>query len=44
MDGYQVCQELKRHQETQDIPLIMVTGVAREMGHELLGVLHGAAD
>lgn len=43
MDGYEVCQQLKTNDSTQDIPVIFLT-VKSELNDEVLGFELGAVD
>ena len=43
MDGYRVCQEIKRWVTTQHIPVIFITALS-EVSHEVLGLGMGADD
>ncbi|MBF0159531.1 MAG: SpoIIE family protein phosphatase [Magnetococcales bacterium] len=43
MDGHQVCQRLKAHESTRDIPVIFVTAMSKDTD-ELLGLQLGAVD
>ncbi len=43
MDGYQVCERLKAHAETQNIPVIFVTCLS-DVGDEEAGFLAGCVD
>lgn len=43
MDGYQVCQELKKHECTREIPIIFLTA-ATDHEYELKGLRLGAVD
>jgi two-component system, sensor histidine kinase and response regulator len=43
MDGFQVCQELKKNERTRDIPVIFLTA-ANDPEHELTGLQLGAVD
>ena len=43
MNGYQACRKLKMNPKTNDISVIMVSGMDDE-GHEVIGLQAGAAD
>ncbi len=43
MNGFEVCQQLKANPETQDIPIIFITGLA-ETTHKIKGFELGAVD
>ena len=43
MDGYSVCQELKKDPQTREIPVLFLTG-ARDVHSETKGLLLGATD
>lgn len=43
IDGYQVCEQLKRHEMTRHIPVIFITGLGSE-GDEVKGFSMGAVD
>lgn len=43
MDGFSVLEELKRHPETEDIPVIMLTAKAQE-NDQIRGWMAGVAD
>ncbi len=43
MDGYEVCQQIRAQEETQDIPIIMVTTRDEEDSMET-GYINGATD
>lgn len=43
MDGFEVCKELKRHQETADIPVVMLTARGEEVDR-IVGLELGADD
>ncbi len=43
MDGYSVCQELKKDPQTREIPVLFLTG-ARDVHSEIKGLLLGAND
>ena len=43
LDGYQVCRQLKSDAETQDIPVIFLTGKA-SIEDEQMGFAEGAVD
>jgi DNA-binding response OmpR family regulator len=43
MDGYQLCEELKKQERTRDIPIIFLTA-ASDQEHELKGLKLGAVD
>lgn len=43
MDGFETCVQLKKHPETQDIPVIFMTAVT-DTGHKLRGFESGAVD
>ena len=43
MDGYEVCERLKKEPETKEIPVLFLTG-ARDVHSEIKGLRLGAAD
>jgi two-component system, sensor histidine kinase and response regulator len=43
MDGYEVCEHLKKDPQTREIPVLFLTG-ARDMHSEIKGLLLGATD
>lgn len=43
LDGYQVCHQLRREQETSNLPVIMVTAMSRP-SDQRRGFEHGADD
>jgi PAS domain S-box-containing protein len=43
MDGYAVCEELKKDPQTREIPVLFLTG-ARDVHSEIKGLLLGATD
>ncbi|MDC7222858.1 MAG: response regulator, partial [Spirochaetales bacterium] len=43
MDGYDVCRQLKNHEETKDIPIIFITSM-NEVADEQYGLELGASD
>ena len=43
MDGYEVCDNLKRAEETADIPVVFITGLGEDMA-EIRGLAAGAVD
>jgi putative two-component system response regulator len=43
LDGYEVCQRLKTHRETQLIPVVMITALT-DLGDKIRGIEAGADD
>jgi two-component system sensor histidine kinase/response regulator len=43
IDGYEVCEQLKKEPETKEIPVLFLTG-ARDVHSEIRGLLLGATD
>jgi two-component system, sensor histidine kinase and response regulator len=43
MDGYEVCEQLKKEPQTKEIPVLFLTG-ARDVHSEIKGLLLGATD
>lgn len=42
-NGYEICEELKKNEKTQQIPIIFITAVS-DVGHEEKGLEMGAVD
>jgi signal transduction histidine kinase len=44
IDGFEVCQQLKKHPKTQDIPIIFMTAHSTDIDDKIKGFELGAAD